>query len=112
MVLDYEKIGKRIKKYRKEADLSQEELAEKVWISVTHMSHIETGSTKLSLPVLADIASALNVSTDVIIMENDKADKNRLLLNLERELNDCSAQEIMLFSEIVRSIKKYGQDGR
>lgn len=41
--MNYYEIGQRIRKYRKASELSQEQLAEKVGISVTHMSHIETG---------------------------------------------------------------------
>ena len=47
--MDYYKIGQKIRKYRKAHGLSQEQLAEQIGISVTHMSHIETGNTKLSL---------------------------------------------------------------
>lgn len=57
----YYEIGQRIRHYRKACGLSQEALAEEVGISVTHMSHIETGNTKLSLPVLVNIAEALSV---------------------------------------------------
>ena len=62
--LDYYKIGQRIRKYRKAYQFSQEQLAEKIGISTTHLSHIETGNIKLSLPVLVDIANVLSVSTD------------------------------------------------
>ncbi|MBR0033071.1 MAG: helix-turn-helix transcriptional regulator [Treponema sp.] len=51
-------------------NLSQEELAEKVGISTTHMSHIETGSTKLSLPVLVELAKSLNVKTDSLLFNH------------------------------------------
>lgn len=37
-------------------NLSQEQLADKVKISTTHISHIETGNTKLCLAVLVKIA--------------------------------------------------------
>ena len=46
--MKYFDIGQRIRRYRKACGLSQEALAQKVGISVTHMSHIETGNTKLS----------------------------------------------------------------
>lgn len=46
--MDYYEIGQRIRKMRKAHEFSQEELAEKIGISTTHMSHIETGNTKLS----------------------------------------------------------------
>ena len=45
--MDYYKIGQKIRKYRKAHGFSQEQLAEQIGISVTHMSHIETGNTKL-----------------------------------------------------------------
>ncbi|HIR85668.1 MAG TPA: helix-turn-helix transcriptional regulator [Candidatus Limivicinus faecipullorum] len=56
--MDYYDIGQRIRTLRREKKLSQEQLAEKVWISTTHMSHIENGSTKLSLPVLVDLGGS------------------------------------------------------
>ena len=52
-MIDYYEIGQRVRKFRKAYGLSQEELAEKIGISTTHMSHIETGNTKLSLQVHA-----------------------------------------------------------
>ena len=58
-MISYYEIGQRVRKFRKAYGLSQEELAEKVGISTTHMSHIETGNTKLSLQVLVDLALAL-----------------------------------------------------
>ena len=48
--MDYVAVGRRIRAQRKKLSLSQEELAEMVNISTVHMSHIETGYTKLSLP--------------------------------------------------------------
>ena len=57
--MDYYKIGQRIRKYRNAYNLTQEQLADKIGISPTHMSHIETGKTKLSLAVLVNIAKEL-----------------------------------------------------
>ena len=55
--MDYYKIGQRIRKFRKAYRLSQEQLAEKVGISTTHMSHNETGNTKLSLTLFVKHAN-------------------------------------------------------
>ena len=68
-MLDYVKIGSIIRSLRKAKGMSQEQLAERIWISTTHMSHIETGSTKLSLQVLVDLATILEVNTDNLIFE-------------------------------------------
>ena len=68
--MKYYDIGQRIRHYRKACGLSQEALADKADISVTHMSHIETGNTKLSLPVFVKIAEALDVQTDALLYDS------------------------------------------
>ena len=55
----YRKIGARISYYRKLHGLSQLQLAEKVNISRTHMSRIETAECAVSLDVLFQLADAL-----------------------------------------------------
>ena len=77
--MDYVGIGKRIRAQRYKLDLSQEELAEMAGISLVHMSHIETANTKLSLPVLVDLACALGVRTDDLIFDKDTLGKDELL---------------------------------
>ena len=47
--LDYKAIGKRVKIARIKADMKQEHVAEKSGLSPTHISNIETGTTKASL---------------------------------------------------------------
>ena len=59
MELDYKAIGKRIKIARIKADLTQERLSEIVGISPTHISNIETGTTKVSLTSIVSIANGL-----------------------------------------------------
>ena len=76
--MDYIEIGLRIKKFRKLRKLSQEQLAEKVNISPTHMSHIETGATKLSLQVLVDLALTLNTTTDSLLFDIKQPSKQEL----------------------------------
>ena len=103
--MDYFKIGQNIRKYRKEKNFSQEELAEKVFISTTHMSHIETGSTKLSLPVLVDLAKVLNVSTDEILNEDFDSSKAKLVETVEEVISSCSPKQAEIIKEIIISTK-------
>lgn len=60
---EYIEIGYNIAYYRKHANLTQEELAEKVGISRAHISAIEAPNIvrKVSLDVLLNIASVLNI---------------------------------------------------
>ncbi|MBO5100235.1 MAG: helix-turn-helix transcriptional regulator [Treponema sp.] len=102
--MNYKEIGTRIRKYRKLKNISQEELAEKIDISTTHMSHIETGSTKLSLQVLVDIAQILEVSTDALIF--DKTSKLKIQ-KIETILSDCNENEIAFITKIVETSKEF-----
>lgn len=52
MSIDYKSIGKRIKTARIRLDMTQERLAEQVNLSPSHLSNIETGTTKVSLPTI------------------------------------------------------------
>ena len=102
--MDYYKIGQKIRKIRKAHGLSQEELAERVDISVTHMSHIETGNTKLSLPVLVDIATALEVRTDELL--NDSiATTGTVLEEIAAVLDRCTAKEAKVIADVVKATK-------
>ena len=60
MELDYKAIGKRIKIARIKADMTQEMLAEKIELSPTHLSNIETGTTRVSLATIVSIANGLD----------------------------------------------------
>ena len=70
MELDYKAIGKRIKIARIKADLTQERLAELIDISPTHLSNIETGTTRVSLNTIISIANALSVTGDDLLCDN------------------------------------------
>lgn len=105
-MLDYKQIGERIRFLRKQKNLSQEQLAEKVWISTTHMSHIETGSTKLSLPVLVDLANALAVGTDEILETTSAEQKAVTKQGIEMILNQCTQAQAKVILEIAKSAKQ------
>jgi len=103
--LDYYKIGQKIRKIRKAHGLSQEELAERVDISTTHMSHIETGNTKLSLPVLVDIARVLEVRTDDLLSDGSAVTAGSTLEEIAGVLERCSAKEAKVISDVVKATK-------
>ena len=100
--MDYYMIGQKIRKFRKGCGLSQEQLAEKVGISTTHLSHIETGNTKLSLPVFVDIAEALSVQTDELLYDtpsinlSTKAARHRIFIFFEILLMQQNAHLISI----------------
>ncbi len=100
--LDYAAIGSRIRKYRWENKISQEELAEAVGISTTHMSHIETGATKLSLTVLVNISLALNVSADLILNGDKSVTKTSEIADIFSSSNE---RQTRILLEVTRATK-------
>lgn len=60
-------IGKRIEKYRKNSNLTQEELSQKVGMKQTLISRIERNKRKVSSDEVVLFAKALFISTNVLL---------------------------------------------
>lgn len=60
-------IGKRIKRLRKKADITQEQLAEWIGVSTTHVGLVETGNRRMSLKTLQKVANVLKVKVKDLI---------------------------------------------
>ena len=56
-----EKLGLNLKKYRLDASLTQEELAERVGIHPTYVGKLESGKNNLSVKMLFKISRAIGV---------------------------------------------------
>ena len=67
--MDQVAIGARIKAARERVHLTQEQLAEIIDISPTHMSVIERGVKTPKLDTFVRIANALGVSADVLLRD-------------------------------------------
>ena len=66
----YEKlkpVGKRIQDARKAMGLTQADLADKLDISVSHMSSIETGRANFGVETLMKITEILRISADSLL---------------------------------------------
>ena len=61
------KIGKQIKKYRTEMELSQDELAEKIFVSRQTISNWENNKNYPDVKSLVLLSSLFNVSLDILI---------------------------------------------
>lgn len=68
-------IGGNIKKFRKELNLTQSELAKKSNISRTYLSDVENDRYNPSLDTLKDIASALSLDTEILLTGQKQQNK-------------------------------------
>ena len=67
--MDLSSIGRNICKYRLKRKMSQEELAEKAGFSPNYMGAMERGEKRPSLTALIRIANALEISTDLLLVD-------------------------------------------
>lgn len=104
--MDYFEIGQRIRRFRKARGLSQEQLAELIGISTTHMSHIETANTKLSLPVFVEIANALEVQTDALLYDAPRDSVSSSIEEISTILERCNSKQARIIADIVRTTKQ------
>lgn len=84
--------------------LTQEQLAEKVGISVTHMSHVETGNTKMSLGVFVAIVQVLEVHADDLLFDVPSG-RGIALHEITELLDRCTVQQARILADVVKATK-------
>jgi len=87
--------------------ITQEKLAELTDFSVSHMSAIETGKTKLGLPAIVKVANALNLSVDELLCGSLMQGKPVLQNELAGLLADCTAEEAGIILNMAKALKKF-----
>ena len=105
MALDYESIGKRIKRYRTDKKMSQEDLAGVIHITARHISNIETGAKSTSLEMLINIANALDVSADDLLTDNLKHSSSPVGTEIHDLLLDCNHDEKAILTKTLTFLK-------
>ena len=106
MELDYKAIGKRIKIARIKADLTQEKLSEMVGVSPTHMSNVETGTTRVSLTTIVGIANALQITSDDLLCDSVIKAKVQFEKDIALVLEDCDEYEIRVIRDLAAATKE------
>lgn len=106
MNLDYKDIGLRIRNEREKAKLTQQALAEHSNLMTNSISHIENGTTKVSLPSLINIANALGVSVEKLLCGVTYSSKEPLQDTFAELLTDCSPEEIKLLTDLCKTTKE------
>ena len=105
MEVDYKAIGQRIKIARIKKGVTQETVADLIDITPAHMSNVETGKTKVSLPTLIAIANALSVSVDTLLCDNVIASKIIFEKEAKDIFSDCDEYEVRFLVDLMKSAK-------
>lgn len=106
MSINFKIIGIRVREARMYNRMSQAELAERIDMSVSYISHIETAKKRASLETLVRMANVLGVTVDYFLNGNQVNDSAEYRTDLMRLFDDCNGYEKRIIYEIALATKK------
>lgn len=106
MAVDYNIIGERIKNARKACNMTQDNLSEKMNVSIAFLSRIERGSSQINLKRLSQICEILGISEGEILNGTSCNSTNYLTNEFANLLESCSPNKQKLIYDIAKVIAK------
>ena len=103
-MMDQVAIGARIRDARERVHLTQEQLAEIVDISSTHMSVIERGVKTPKLDTFVRIANALGVSADALLQDVMVPVNESIMAELSVRIGRLSLKEQTRILNAIRAL--------
>ena len=105
--LDYKMIGKRIQSARKDAHMTQDDLADKCGCTGKYVSNIETGKKTPSLDLLTKSSSALEVTVDSLLIDSPLAfSKYYVDAVIEKKISQLSKPYLVALNDALDSLLK------
>lgn len=102
--LDFSLIGQKIKEVRTDKRLTQEYLAEKTGVNVSHISNIETNKVKVSLTLLVGICNALDVTIDYLLeneYHNPTSITEKELFNTIKDMDNVKLETLLRIAKVL-----------
>ena len=104
MAVDYNVIGSRIKKARLAKNLTQEDLAEQIDVSVAFLSRVERGSSHVNLKRLSQICNLLDITEGYVLNGASSSSDNYLEDEFAELLKECSPEKQKLIYNVAKAI--------
>ncbi len=101
--INYKILGKNIRYYRKQKNLTQEQLAESLELSVGFISQVERGIAKMSLDTLIDLCDYLDCSAGDILNSAHTDCKNKLSEDLLALYEQIPKKDQALFYHMLKA---------
>ena len=113
-VLNYELLGKQIRKQRKEKKYTLEQLAEKLDVSTTFIGQIERAKGIPSLETLVKIANVLEISIDSLLFGdlNNKSGNNHFVKKVTELTQTFTPKEKELLLKNIEIINEYRNNAK
>lgn len=105
MYNDYQVIAQNIKYLREKRGYTQEQLAEAVGISPSHLSKVESGHRRIGMKAYLSILQVLNAADDFTSIMIEEKDENDFI-NYQEIMSDCSEDEKEFLFKMLSDIKE------
>lgn len=106
-MINNKEIGKRIAYFRRKNNLTQQNLADKMDLSVSYIGQVERGITQVSLERLYEISEILNVDI-VMLLSPDLADNKELIgIQISEIIKDWSDEQFNFLTTMIYNADEY-----
>ena len=102
-MVDLVEIGKRIQGRRKQMGLTQEQLADKMDVSIQMVSNLERGNKSIRIENLIRLSEILNISTDYILTGKETAEDMQALTEQMASLSQKERKMMKLLMDFCLS---------
>lgn len=102
-MVDLVEIGKRIQGRRKQMGLTQEQLADKMDVSIQMVSNLERGNKSVRIENLIKLSEILNISTDYILTGKETAEDMQVLIEQMTSLSQKERKMMKLLMDFCLS---------
>ena len=104
MAIDYNVIGSRIKQARLAKSMTQEDLADKIDVSVAFLSRVERGNSHINLKRLNQLCGLLDVSEGYLLNGASSSSENYLDKEFSDLFKNVSPAKQRLIYDIAKTI--------
>ena len=98
--MDYRGTGQNIQSCRVKRGMTQEQLAERADLSVSHIRQIELGLKGVSLAALYRIAESLDTSAQALLASKETGE----IVRLQALLTGCTAWERDVIADVIEAV--------
>ena len=103
-MIDYNVIGSRIRQYRIERGITQEDLAFQINTSAAYVSNIERGIKKPSLQKLTEIAEVMHVTVNDFLYSSPQTINTSFDRELQYMLSLCTPEKQRIITKSIAEI--------
>lgn len=110
MAIDYNVIGARIRQARLERNMTQEELADQIDISVAFLSRVERGNSHINLKRLNQVCNILEISEGDLLNGVSSTSENYLNKEFTDLMKSISPEKQRLIYKIAKIIAEKDEE--